>query len=207
MLQTLCQGLFRNERLPITVSKELHGIYLLCCQILPWLRDALENLDLNASNIQRILFPTNEETKKFNGYGEHLPPMERGERGAGSSHSLVLTFPFPHYFTYCRRCNWFASAWLLCELQKNTMLRALWTLLDHRIIALEGSLEIISFRLFIFLIRKLCPREVNWIVQYHTVSENEGWDKNMGILVPGSHRRVTRVWWTNLPVGRRCEIC
>lgn len=114
--QALCQGLFRNERLPITVSKALHGICLLCCQILPWLRDALENLDLNASNIQRILFPTNEETIKFNGYGEHLPPMERGERGAGSSHSLVLSFPFPHYFAYYHQCNWSASAWLVCEL-------------------------------------------------------------------------------------------
>lgn len=87
------------------VARYCHGLEMLW-KILTWMPQISKGFSS----------PFNEEIKKFNGYGEHLPPMERGERGAGSSHSLVLTFSFPHYFTYCHQCNWSASAWLVWEL-------------------------------------------------------------------------------------------
>lgn len=88
---------------------------------------ALGNLDLMPQVSKGFSSPFNEEIKSLRA---PFTPMERRDRGAGSSYSLVLTFPFPHYFLCFPRwashqCDWSASAWLRCELQKNTMSRAL----------------------------------------------------------------------------------
>lgn len=108
-------------------------------------------------------------------------PMERRESRAGSRYSFSLTSPFPHYFLYfskgtSHQFDWSASAWLICVIEKCNS---------------EGSLDIARWynfsperelrkRLFQTLIRKLCPREFGYFVQYHKVSETRAGTKTWG---------------------------
>ena len=95
--------------------------------------------------------PFNEETKSSGATGSTYPNGEKTER---SWQQLLpcSDFPFPSLFLIFSPCGPVTHvtdmqvSYSFMSYKKNATFRAFWTLLDHRVLALKGSLEIILFR-------------------------------------------------------------